>query len=172
MSRDPAPLTAQDVIAQLGLTPLEVEGGWFRETYRSELTVFGAPLPVEGDGRTAATAIYYLLTPETFSALHRLPHDEIYHFLLGDPVEMLQLAPGAPAHRRVLGSDLRAGELLQESVRAGVWQGSRLRPGGAWALMGVMVAPGFEYRDYQHGDRETLCTQWPEAADEIRALLR
>jgi predicted cupin superfamily sugar epimerase len=166
------PLTAAEVIERLGLTPLEVEGGWFRETHRSELTVFGASLHAEGDGRTASTAIYYLLTPDTFSALHRLPHDEVYHFLLGDPVEMLQLAPGAPTRRVVLGNDLRAGDTLQEIVHANVWQGSRLRAGGAWALMGVTVAPGFEYRDYEHGEPDTLCAQWPDAAGEIRGLLR
>lgn len=166
-------LTAEEVIARLGLQPLAIEGGWFRETHRSPLVISGVALPAAYAGdRAASTTIYYLLTPATFSALHRLPGEEIYHFLLGDPVTMLLLPPGGSAQRVTLGSDLEAGEQLQEIVPAGVWQGSSLRAGGAWALMGVTVAPGFEYRDYQHASVEALCAEWPDAAEEIRALLR
>jgi predicted cupin superfamily sugar epimerase len=170
---DHPPLTAEDVIARLGLEPLAIEGGWFRETHRSPTMLPAHALPpVYAGDRATSTTIYYLLTPSTFSALHRLPSDEVYHFLHGDPVEMLQLPPGAPARRVTLGPDLRAGEHLQEIVPAGVWQGSRLRPGGIWALMGVTVAPGFEYADYQHANVDALCATWPDAADQIRALHR
>jgi predicted cupin superfamily sugar epimerase len=104
--------------------------------------------------------------------MHRLPIDELYHFLLGDPVEMLQLADGAPARRLVLGHDLRAGESLQVVVPAGTWQGSRLRAGGAWALMSVTVAPGFEFPDYESGDADALAAAWPDVAAFVRALAR
>lgn len=166
-------LTAEDVIARLGLQPLAIEGGWFRETHRSPMTISGSALPAAyGGDRAASTTIYYLLTPTTFSALHRLPGEEVYHFLLGDPVDMLLLPPGAAARRVTLGSDLRAGHHLQEIVPGSVWQGSCLREGGEWALMGVTVAPGFEYRDYEHANIDALCADWPDAADKIRALLR
>lgn len=166
-------LTAEQVIARLGLQPLAIEGGWFRETHRSPLRIPGSALPeVYAGDRAASTTIFYLLTPATFSALHRLPGEEVYHFLLGDPVEMLLLPPGEAARRVTLGPNLEAGDQLQQIVPAGVWQGSRLFAGGQWALMGVTVAPGFEYRDYQHAGREELCDQWPDAAGEIRALLR
>lgn len=165
--------TAEQVIAKLGLEPLAIEGGWFRETHRSPMMIPGSALPaVYAGDRAASTTIYYLLTPATFSALHRLPGDEVYHFLLGDPVEMLLLPPGAAARTVTLGSDLRAGHRLQEIVPAHVWQGSRLREGGEWALMGVTVAPGFEYRDYQHANVDALCAEWPDASAGIRSLLR
>src|SRR5207245_2095434 len=105
-----------------------------------------ASLPARyGTDRWAGTAIYYLLTPDTFSALHRLPTDEVYHFYLGDPVEMLQLWPDGSGRVGTLGQDVRAGQLLQVIVPRGVWQGSRLRPGGAFALLGTTMAPGFDF---------------------------
>jgi predicted cupin superfamily sugar epimerase len=82
------------------------------------------------------------LTPDTFSALHRLASDEVFHFYLGDPVEMLQVWPDG-SHRVVLiGTDLAAGERPQVVVPRGIWQGARLRPGGRFALLGTTVAPG------------------------------
>ena len=98
------------------------------------------------------TAIYYLLKPGTFSALHRLPGDEIFHHYLGDSVEMLLLHPSGAGEVVRLGKDLAAGERPQVMVPGGAWQGSRLVEGGKVALLGCTVSPGFEYADYQHGD--------------------
>src|SRR2546423_15381517 len=97
-------LTAEQLIARLQLRPLPLEGGYFRETYRSADQLSAAALP-EGYGRdkAAGTAIYYLLTPETFSALHRLPTDEVFHFYAGDPVLQLQLWPDGSGREIVLG---------------------------------------------------------------------
>src|SRR5947209_730779 len=137
-------LTADQLVALLGLRPQPVEGGYYRETHRAALTLPG--------GKTASTAIYYLLTPDTVSALHRLPADEVYHFYLGDPVELLLLGPEPGAGRVVvLGPDLLGGQCVQAVVPAGVWQGSALRPGGAFALLGTTMAPGFEFADYEPG---------------------
>jgi predicted cupin superfamily sugar epimerase len=165
------PLTAQELIERLGLEPLPMEGGLYRETWRSSVRLPGIDAP-PGVTRAAGTAIFYLLTPAIGSAMHRLPLDELYHFLLGDPVEMLQLGDGAPARHLVLGHDLRAGEELQVVVPAGVWQGSQLRAGGAWALMSVTVAPGFEFADYEPGDAAALAQAWPDAAPFVRGLAR
>jgi hypothetical protein len=100
-------ITADQIIALLNLTPHPKEGGYFRETYRSSETVSEKTLPRQYEGiRSFATAIYYLLTPETFSAIHRLQSDEIFHFYLGDPVEILQLWPDGTGRILVLGSDL------------------------------------------------------------------
>jgi predicted cupin superfamily sugar epimerase len=166
-------LSAKELIALLGLRPLPVEGGYFRETYRSADRLPAAALPARyGADKSAATAIYYLLTPDTFSALHRLPTDEVYHFYLGDPVEMLQLWPDGTGRVVTLGQDLKAGQLVQTVVPRGVWQGSRLRPGGAYALLGTTMAPGFEFADYEAGDREELVIQYPVFASRIQGLTR
>ncbi len=85
---------AEDIIRALALEPLAIEGGFFRETYRSRESISGAELPPRYPRearRSLATSIYYLLTPETFSEMHRLPTEEIYHVYLGGPVRMLQL---------------------------------------------------------------------------------
>lgn len=155
-------LTAEAVIALLGLRPLEGEGGLYRETYRQD----------GSEGFPAATAIYYLLTPDTFSELHRLPHDELYHFYLGDPVEQLQLGPDGSTVRRTLGTDIAGGMTLQALVPGGHWQGSRLRDGATFALMGTTMTPGFRFEDYERGERVALQAAWPECADEITRLTR
>jgi predicted cupin superfamily sugar epimerase len=152
---------AEQLIAALGLRPLPLEGGWYRETYRSALDLPAAALaPRYAAGKSAGTAIYYLLTPDTFSALHRLPTDEVFHFYLGDPVEMLQLGPEG-GRLFTLGPDVLGGQCVQAVVPAGTWQGSRLRPGGAFALMGTTMAPGFDFADYEPGDRARLAAEYP-----------
>lgn len=166
-------LSAEEIIHLLHLEPLPREGGWYRETYRSTLPLPASVLaPRYRDARAAGTAIYYLLTPDTISALHRLPTDEVFHFYLGDPVEMLQLGPNSTDGGRILtlGSDIRAGQLVQAVVPAGVWQGSRLRAGGAFALMGTTMAPGFDFADYEATDREALSVAFPEFAECIDRL--
>ena len=147
---------AERIIALLGLQAHPIEGGFFRETYRS-----AESLPRAGGSRSVATAIYYLLTPQTVSALHRLPGDEIFHFYLGDPVRMLQLSPDGSAHTAVLGSDLLNGQQPQLVAPGGVWQGSHLVDGGRFALLGATMAPGFDYADYEAGRREELSSQYP-----------
>jgi predicted cupin superfamily sugar epimerase len=168
-------LTAARIIELLGLEPLPHEGGLFRQTYRAAENIPAQALPPRyGAPRRFATAIYYLLTddPDSFSALHRLKTDEIYHFYLGGPAEMLLLHPGGGAARIVLGPDLAAGQQVQFVVPAGVWQGSRLRPGGRYALLGTTMAPGYEQEDFELGDRESLLSEYPNQAELIRSLTR
>lgn len=122
--------------------------------------------------RALGTAIYYLLTPETFSAMHRLASDEIFHFYLGDPVEMLQLWPDGSHQVVLIGPDLEAGQRPQVIVPRDVWQGARLRPGGRYALLGTTVAPGFAYADYETASSAALLTTHPTAKDLMVALTR
>jgi uncharacterized protein len=158
-------MTADEVIEQLKLQPHPVEGGFFRETYRS-----ADSLDRSGDRRSISTAIYYLLTPKTVSALHRLPGVEVFHFYAGDPVRMLQLWPDGSTRTLTLGTDLKAGQVPQLVVPGGVWQGSVLVDGGAWALLGATMAPGFDYADYESGDRAELTTGYPAEAAMIERL--
>jgi predicted cupin superfamily sugar epimerase len=166
-------LTAEEVIRQLQLVAHPCEGGFFRETYRSSLEIPAGALPnVYAGDRRASTAIYYLLTPDTFSEIHRLPTDEVFHFYLGDVVEMLQLHPDGSGEVSRLGTDLAAGERPQMLAPGGSWQGSRLAAGGKWALLGTTVAPGFEFADYTAGRRDELTAAYPEFSDWIAALTR
>lgn len=164
-------MTAEEIIALLKLQPHPNEGGFFSETYRAEETIPANVLSARYSGpRAVGTCIYYLLTPPTFSAMHRLQSDEIFHFYLGDPVEMLQLWPDGSGKIVVLGTDLRAGMEPQIIVPRGVWQGSRLVAGGRFALLGTTVAPGFEFADYEHGRRSDLIGGHPQFREDIIAL--
>jgi predicted cupin superfamily sugar epimerase len=170
-----AAMTAADLIRALDLVPLPIEGGYYRETWRAADVVPSRVLPVRYAGdRAAGTAIYYLLTdePGCFSALHRLPTDEVYHFYLGDPVEQWRLHEDGTVKRIVLGRDLLAGQVVQSTAPRAVWQGSRLCPGGRFALLGTTMAPGFDPRDYEHGDRARLLAAYPAARDVVMALTR
>ena len=122
--------------------------------------------------RALHTAIYYLLTPDSFSEMHLLPGDEMFHFYIGDPVETLQLHPDGSSDIVTLGQDIAHGMKLQHVVRGGVWQGSRLKPGGRYALLGTTMSPGFAYEDYESGSASELIAQWPDCAAMIRELTR
>jgi hypothetical protein len=167
-------MTAEDVKKLLGLAPHPREGGWFVQTYKAAETI--APEAFE-DGRYSSarrtgTAIYYLLEPDTFSEMHRLKSDEIFHFYAGDAVEMLQLMPDGSGQTVLIGNNFAADQRPQVVVERNIWQGSRLIAGGKWALLGCTVSPGFEYEDYDAGSRAELSEGWPQFAEMIEALTR
>ena len=164
-------LDAAVVIRLLDLQPHPAEGGYFAETYRAGETLSAATLPGRyGGERAHGTAIYYLLTADSVSAMHRLASDEVFHFYLGDAVEMLHLFADGSVATALLGNDLESGERPQAVVPRGVWQGARLRPGGRFALMGTTVAPGFDFADFELGGRAALTGAYPAHADMIAAL--
>lgn len=156
---------AEKIIAALGLQPLAGEGGFYRRTWTG-------PTPPGGE-RPVGTAIYYLITREGFSALHRLAQDEVWHFYAGDPVRLVMLQSGA-VEVVSLGPDFLAGQQPQCTVPAGVWQGARLadEAGQGWALLGCTLAPGWSERDFTLGERATLLREFPAAGDEIARLVR
>jgi len=160
-------VTANDIKELLKLDPHPVEGGHFRRTYTA-----AANLELPRGTRPQGTAIYYLLEAGTFSEMHLLDSDEIFHFYLGDPVEMLQLFPDGRSALYTLGPDLEAGENVQLLVPAGVWQGMRLIGHGQMALLGCTVVPGFDFADYHNASFAQLAAKWPEQAERIRSLTR
>jgi uncharacterized protein len=163
-------MTAEQLIQQLNLQPHPKEGGYFRETYRATEALRTDALPPRyGAARSISTAIYYLLTPNSYSALHRLQSDEVFHFYCGSAVEMLQLFPDGTGGAVILG-DLASGGQPQVVVPRGVWQGSVMGPSGDYALLGCTVAPGFDYADYEEARRDELVAQYPQFADMIRRL--
>ena len=171
-------MTADEVKRTLRLEPHPREGGWFVQTYTAGAVLpvsayAGSSDPVRYSGpRRLSTAIYYLLEPTTFSEMHRLGSDEIFHHYAGGAVEMLQLWPGGRIERVVLGKDLAAGQRPQLIVPRGVWQGSRLLGSDEWALLGCTVSPGFDYADYETGTCAELLSGWPAATTLIKALTR
>ncbi|WP_105970404.1 cupin domain-containing protein [Streptomyces geranii] len=165
MTSTPGNPTPADLIAHYGLEPIPREGGLFRRTWAG---------PERADGRPEGSAIVALLTsaPGDFSALHRLPSDEIWHFYLGDPLELLLLAPDGSSRAVVLGPGVLRGQELQFTVPAGTWMGGRVVAGGAWTLFGCTMAPGFTYEGYEHGDAAGLAARYPAEAARIGELCR
>lgn len=157
----------------LKLKPLFAEGGFFHETYRSEESVAAEALPARYKGpRAHSTAIYYLLTKDSASTMHRIHSDEVFHFYLGDPVEMLQLFPDGKGSVTVLGPDVIGGMSPQVVVKKGAWQGARVAKGGKFALLGTTVAPGFDFTDFESGKRSELLKDYPKYRELITALTK
>lgn len=154
---------AAQVIQRFGLEPLPVEGGLFTQTWRSM-----------AEEQVVGTATLAALTDadDSFSAMHRLPIDEIWHFYLGDPIDLLLLHPDRSSSTVALGPDVLAGQRPQLVVPAGTWTGARLAPGGVFALFGNTMAPGFRGGYYEGGDGDALARQWPDVADRIATLVR
>jgi uncharacterized protein len=160
-------MTADEIKILLNLRPHPKEGGFFRRTYTASGTV---DLP--RGTRAASTAIYFLLEPGAFSQMHVLDSEEVFHFYLGDPVEMLQLNPDGSSAVFTLGTDLAAGQQVQLTVPAGVWQGTQLVGDGKVALLGCTVTPGFDFADYRSASYAELVAKWPRESERIRALTR
>jgi len=159
-------------IDKLRLTP-HVEGGAFREVYRSELVIPRRSLPVlfQGD-RSASTHIYFLLLNGQFSAFHRIASDEVWHFYSGDPLLVYEITHSGRLVTHRLGGDPEKGDSFVAVVRAGNWFGSTLADGGEYALAGCTVAPGFDFADFELAERETVMAQYPEHGELIRRLTR
>lgn len=162
-------LSAQEIIKLLELEPLIPEGGFFRRTYASPLPINLSPSDVQSI-RPLSTAIYYFLTPETFSTMHKLPSDEVFHFYLGDTVEMLQLYPDSTGKIIKIGNDLLSGCQPQVLAPARCWQGLKLVDNGQYALLGTTMSPGFDYKDYTQGKREDLVNKYPDFKELIVKL--
>lgn len=175
-------MTADEVKQLLGLVEHPREGGWFRQTYAAGAMLPAVQLartaePVEYHGpRRLSTAIYYLLETGTFSELHRLKSDEVFHHYAGGPVEMFLLHGIGRVEHLILGKEMGAGQRPQVAVPRGVWQGARMlgTPGdeNEWALLGCTVSPGFEYDDYETATRHELLSGWPAEREIIMALTR
>ena len=166
-------MTFETVIQLLKLEPHPAEGGFFKETYTSEDILEQDHLPrIYRSSRKASTAIYFLITDSSFSAMHKLKSDEIFHFYLGDPVEMFLLESSGKGQTIILGQDIAAGQTLQQVVPRDYWQGLRVKAGGKWSLLGTTVAPGFEYEDFELGERDRLVREYPDYRDILTALTR
>lgn len=169
-----------ELIRRFGLEPLPVEGGHFRQTWRSGDLLRVADLPARYDParydatKPAGTAIVALLTdePDSFSAMHLLPTDEVWHYYLGDPLDLLLLWPGGRSEHVVLGPNVLGGHEVQVVVPAGTWMGARVAAGGRWTLFGTTLAPGFTSADFEAGGADELAAGWPDAAELVRTLTR
>ncbi len=161
------PRTAKAWIDALQLLP-HPEGGYYREMVRSADPV---NLP-DGRRRVCYTSIHFLLTDEAPSRFHRLKSDEIWYFHAGGPLTVHCLAPGGGYEQIRLGPEPGRGEVLQACVAKGVVFGATVDAAGAFALVSCMVAPGFEFEDFELVDRAGLLATHPRHHAIIQRLAR
>ena len=154
----------QALIDHFGFAKLPVEGTFFRQTHRT-----AKELP-HGDPLGTAMIGMYCNEPLSLSCFHRLTQDETWHFYLGDPLILYLLHEDGRTEEVVMGHDLLAGQQLQFTVPAGVWQGGCLKPGGSFAVFGCTLAPGFTPGCFEAGLMEELIQQYPGSEGIIRRL--
>jgi predicted cupin superfamily sugar epimerase len=167
-----SPLSAEAArwIERLDLRPHR-EGGYFRETYRAAESVARAALPPRYDGpRAFMTAIYFLLPGGEISALHRLRSDELWFFHAGSALTVVTLAEDGALVETRLGPDVDRGERWQTIVGAGHWFGAMVEAAHSFALVGCTVAPGFEFADFELGERGALVRRFPQHRATIERL--
>lgn len=159
-------LSVDELIAHWNLEPMGAENVLFTQSYLSDQQ--------DENGNPQYTAIIALITnhSDSFSDMHRLVNDELWHFYLGDAIELLLLLPNGSSELVILGQEILAGEKLQFLVPAGVWMGARLKSGGEYAVFGNTMSPGFMQKDFEIGSAKELKAAWPQQADMIDSLTR
>jgi predicted cupin superfamily sugar epimerase len=155
-------MTAEQLIHKYQMLP-HPEGGWYRETYRSNEIFPASALPNRYDGnRVFSTAIYFLLEKGHYSAFHRISSDECWHFYAGAPVDLYMLHGDGKASTVQLGNDPDNHQCFQFMIRAGTWFAAVPAEGGEFSFIGCTVSPGFEFADFELADRDTLKQVFPE----------
>ncbi len=163
----------QKIIKHFNMEPLSGEGGYYTETYRSkeEINIKALPQRYEGN-RNYYTSIIYLITSKNLSHLHRIKSDEIFHFYMGSPVEIINFLDDGNYRKVILGNDIFKGQSLQYKVPRNTWQAAYLKEGD-FAVMGTTVSPGFDFKDYHSGKdyKSELLKQYPKHEKIIKKLL-
>lgn len=153
--------TAQELVQSLGLLP-HPEGGFYKETYRSELTL-------EGKERQLLTSIYFLLTSENISKFHRIKSDELWYFHAGSPLIVHTL--GERGHQQHhLGLELSKGQQPFLWIPKDTIFGSTVAENDGFSLVSCAVAPGFDFRDFELFERSELLAAYPEHRDIVERL--
>lgn len=156
-------MKADQLIQRLGLKKLPGEGGYYKETYRSS--------EMASSDRHLSTAIYYLVTADVNSKMHRVNSDEIFHFYFGDPVQMLLLYPSGESRIVFMGHNIPSGQKAQLIVPKGTWQGCTVVEGEhGFSFMGTTMSPGFEFEDFELGAADFLASRFPQHESMIRNL--
>ncbi len=149
------------------------EGGYFKETYRSDDQIPFSALPdrYQGD-RSFGTSIYFLLKGDNFSAFHRIQSDEGWHFYAGDPVIIYIIAPDGNRVDVLMGRDLDKGQQLQYVIPFGHWFAAQVVKPEGFSLVGCTVNPGFDFDDFELAKRSKLVSRFPQHEEIITRLTR
>ena len=165
-------MTVKQLIQQYNLQP-HPEGGWYKETYKSDEYISGSTLPERfGGSRVFSTAIYFLLEQGNFSAFHRIKSNECWHFYAGDPLVVYVMQLNGRLDIIHLGNDIEKGQVFQFVVPANCWFASRPAPGSTFCFVGCTVAPGFDFTDFELATASSLTALFPQHKAIIEELGR
>ncbi len=156
-------MTAESIIERLNLIR-HPEGGFYRETYRAERSI----TLDDGRIRSAGTAIYYLLKGTDKSHFHRVGSDELWLFHQGEPLEIHMITNEGTIETRVLGNRLDLNEEPQIAIPANVWFAACIKSGEGFSLVSCVVAPGFDFEDFELADKDELIKLYPNLESEIK----
>jgi len=170
---------AEYFVQKLEMNP-HPEGGWYKETYRSEEKVHLPGLPERFSGeRSFCTGIYFLLQYPQFSAFHRIKSDEMWHFYAGSPLNVFVIDSNGGFEVIKLGNDIEQGERFQAVVKAGNWFASQpvgvndnLMAGETFSLVGCTVSPGFDFSDFEMAKADELIKEFPQYEEWIKKYCR
>ncbi len=176
------------IIKRFDMVELEAEGGYYHESYRSDKyvyvggcsdsnpknSVYSYPRPVHGPStvRPALTLIYYLLDGNQFSAFHKVKYDEIWHFYKGSSVNLYILTNSEKLLSIKLGNDIKNNEQVQFVIKGNTWFGADINDKSSYSLIGCSVSPGFDFRDFEPGERDRLKIMYPQHECIINRLTR
>jgi predicted cupin superfamily sugar epimerase len=160
----------KDIVEILDLEP-HPEGGYYKETYRSEGVINKSALGESYSGnRNYSTCIYFLLTSDNFSAFHRIIQDEIWHFYKGTTITLHTISPEGKYQKIYIGDELSRGEVPQYVVPGGYWFAAEIEEKNTYALVGCTVSPGFSFEDFEMIPRQDLITLFPQHTELINRL--
>ena len=143
------------------------EGGYFKETYRSDESIDAGHLPGRYEGsRSFGTSIYFLLTTESVSNFHRLQSDEIWHFHQGGVAKIHFITEEGQYYSKDIGPDLEKGQSLQVIIPRNTWFAAEVIE-EHYILVGCTVSPGFEFEDFELAEGKNLKGQYPEYTEVI-----
>jgi uncharacterized protein len=164
--------SVEKIISYLELKP-HPEGGYFKETYRSEGEINQNSLNPEYNGkRNYSTCIYFLLTSDSFSALHRIKQDEIWHFYDGSPIKLHVISESGTHTEYIIGNDIANGQVPQLVVPGRHWFGAEVLNKNGYSLVGCTVSPGFNFEDFELPTRKELISLFPKHAEIITKLTK
>jgi predicted cupin superfamily sugar epimerase len=163
-------LTAEEVRALLKLEP-HAMCGFVRVTFVSEKWIAPGGLPAPfAEGRPTGSALYFMVTPDPPVRPHRLRNDQLYHYYLGDPIEVLMLRADGPTERVAVGADLGGGQRVQLLIPGNTFHTARIVGRRPWFLGASTEWPGVEPADVEIGDVDSLTKEYPDAAEDLHAF--
>jgi predicted cupin superfamily sugar epimerase len=163
-------LTPDEIISALKLEP-NATCGFVRVTFLSKQQIVAGGLPAPfADGRPLGSALYFMVTPGAPVRLHRIRNDQLYHYYLGDPLEVFLLHADGIPQRIIVGPDLRSGQHVQLFIPGGTFHTARLIGRRRWFLGASTEWPGVVPADVEIGNVEELARQYPSVAGDLRAI--